>query len=98
MVKKYLPKPSDDNHLSDFGYHVDKKMMSRHTSLKKASKKIGTLTTMKRLNLIRNLTKKGSKNKEILSKDVDFMKKVYAREKERQKKSKAGAKKKNSKK
>ena len=78
---KRLPKPSNEIHLADDGYAVHKSDLSRHRSLKRASKKNGTLTVMKRLNLIRNLTKKGSKNKNVLSRDVNYLKKIYRKEK-----------------
>jgi hypothetical protein len=81
MPKILLPKPSPNVHLSKSGYRLDKTELSRHKSLKKASKKQGTLEVLKRLNLIRNLTKKDTLNKKKLSKDVDYMKKLYKTEK-----------------
>lgn len=87
MPRKLLPKPDKSNTLSRFGYSLSHKSTSRHTSLKSASKKYGTLPVLKRLNLIRNLTVP-EKNKKKLSQDVDYMKKVYAREKARRQQSK----------
>lgn len=83
-----LPKPSTNYHLADDGYKVSANKMSRHKALKQGSKKAGTLTVLKRLNLIRNLTKKGSKNKERMTDDVEYLKKLYATQKK-----KAGSKK-----
>jgi hypothetical protein len=86
MPRKLLPKPDKSNTLSRFGYSLSHKSTSRHNSLKSASKKYGTLPVLKRLNLIRNLTVP-EKNKKKLSQDVDYIKRVYAREKSRRQKS-----------
>ena len=40
--KKTLPKLRDEVHLSRSGYKVSKSVKSRHSSLRKASKKHGT--------------------------------------------------------
>jgi hypothetical protein len=91
--KKSLP-PIDTNiHLSNYGYSLDKTEKARKTSLKRASKKEGsTLPSkrlgeakllrpiLKRLNLIRNYTSIKS-NKTKMTKDVDFLKKEYKKEK-----------------
>ena len=69
-------------HLSDFGYTVKKNKMSRQASLKKASKKNGSLRVLRRLNLIRNLTAV-EKNKKKMSTDIDFLKKEYKKEKKK---------------
>ena len=95
MPVNILPLPDPNVHLSKYGYSVSKKKQSRQESLKKSSKKYGTLPVLKRLNLIRNLTSVKTSDKthkvhDIMSKDVDFMKKLYKNEKhslERQKKS-----------
>ena len=88
MVNKLLPKPDKNVHLSKYGYNLSKKSVSRQKSLKRASSKMGTLPVLKRLNLIRNLTQP-QENKKKLGSDVEFMKKVYAREKSRRQKSKS---------
>lgn len=92
MTRKLLPKPDTNVHLSKYGYNLTKKASSRQKSLKRASTKIGTLPVLKRLNLIRNLTQP-QENKKKLGSDVDFMKRVYSREKIRREKSKKGSKK-----
>ncbi len=79
--KNILPKISGNVHLSDYGYTLKNKEKSRKTSLKRASKEEGTLTTLRHLNLIRNYTKSVPKNYKKLSKDVEFLKKEYAKEK-----------------
>lgn len=76
-----LPKPDPNIHLSKDGYKVSASKVSRHKALKKGSKKYGTLATMRRVNLIRNLTKRGTKNRDILGEDVEYMKKLYRQEK-----------------
>lgn len=78
-----LPRPRKEIHLDSFGYKLKKSEKTRQASLRKASKKYGALEVEKHLNLIRNLTKKKTKNKKLLSKDVEYMKKLYSREKKR---------------
>ena len=82
-----LPKPDEKNHLSTFGYSLTKKKQSRHSSLKRASKKYGTLQVLKRVNLIRNITRPDLQNKKKLTTDVNYMKKLYQKEKKSTKKS-----------
>jgi hypothetical protein len=78
---KTLP-PIDKNiSLADFGYTVKKSSRSRHGSLKRASKKYGTLPILKRVNLIRNYSKGVTDNYQVLSSDVNYMKDQYAKEK-----------------
>jgi len=85
--KSKLPNPSLDKiHLSDFNYYLDYVDSTRQKALRKASKKHGTLKILKRVNLIRNITKHKSKNKKILSKDVDYLKKRYKKEKKKKSK------------
>jgi hypothetical protein len=93
MVKNILPIPNDDFHLKSVGYSIKNKKTTRHNSLRKASKKVGTLRVLKRLNLIRNLTKNNTKNKVILSDDVDYMKKMYKKQSKDKKGTKKGTKK-----
>ncbi len=88
MPRLLLPKPEPAGTLSKFGYELSKKQQSRHSSLKRASKKYGTLQVLKRVNLIRNLTTPAlTSNKKKLSSDVKFMKKIYAKEKKGTKKT-----------
>jgi hypothetical protein len=104
MPVKLLPRPDPAGiHLSKYGYSTAKKQSQRRSSLKRTSKKYGALPVLKRLNLIRNLTStetsdKTKKAHDVMSKDVDYMKKLYAHEKERKmsrgkKSSKKGSKK-----
>lgn len=73
---KTLP-PIDKNiSLSKYGYSVKSSKSRRHSSLKRASKQHSSLTVLRRLNLIRNYSKSGSKeNYKRLSDDVEYMKK-----------------------
>ena len=96
--KKLLPKPDKNVHLSKFGYVTSKKTSTRKASLKRASAKMGALPVLKRLNLIRNITRPDLEVKKTLSMDVNYMKKIYEKEKERQSRAKAGSKKSKSKK
>lgn len=86
--RKLLPQPDPDVHLSDDGYSTNKSAKSRQRALTRASKKYGSLSVMRRLNLIRNLSRKGSKQKKIMSKDVEYLKKKYSKSK-RSKRSKS---------
>lgn len=79
-----LPHPDkshDAPHLSKFGYATSKKASARHESLKRSSKKYGTLPVLKRLNLIRNITAPEQKSHKVMSQDVEYMKKLYKNEK-----------------
>jgi hypothetical protein len=78
-----LPKPDTKyHHLSKYGYKLSSKKETRHTSLKRASKKYGTLPVLKRVNLIRNITNPQlTKNKKKLDSDVKFMTQIYNKEK-----------------
>jgi hypothetical protein len=96
---KLLPRPDSSAsapHLSKQGYSTAKKASSRHNSLKRSSKKYGTLPVLKRLNLIRNLTAPDLEAHKVMSKDVEYMKKLYKHEKEK-KQSRTGSKKKSKK-
>lgn len=93
--KATLPPIGTDIRLSDYGYALRKSPRQRQASLRKASKKNGTLSTLLRVNLIRNYTAVPD-NKKKLTADVEYMKKLYAKEKS--KKSKKASKKKSSKK
>ena len=66
---------------------------TRKASLKRASSKMGALPVLKRLNLIRNITRPDLEVKKVLSKDVEYMKGIYEKEKARQSRAKAGSKK-----
>lgn len=81
--RKLLPKPDTKyHHLSKYGYKLDSKKETRHASLKRASKKYGTLPVLKRVNLIRNITNPQlTENKKKLASDVKFMTQLYNREK-----------------
>jgi len=67
-------------HLSDYGYALAKPEAKRKASLKRASSKEGTLTVLRRLNLIRNYTSVKS-NKKKMNKDMEFMKSQYLKKK-----------------
>jgi hypothetical protein len=78
-----LPPLDKEISLASYGYSTVKSKQSREIALKKASKDIGTLPVLKRTNLIRNYSKWNPKSYDVLSKDVEFLKKQYSREKER---------------
>jgi hypothetical protein len=75
--KQLLPKPSKFMSLTKFGYKTSKKQRSRHTSLKKASKRYGKLSVLRHINLIRNLQKNNKPIHKTMSSDVKFMSRYY---------------------
>jgi hypothetical protein len=101
MPVKLLPRPDKSvnaPHLSKYGYSTAKKSSSRHESLKRSSKKYGTLPVLKRLNLIRNITSPDLKAHKVMSSDVEYMKKLYKNEKTQSRSKKSKKNKKTSKK
>lgn len=78
---KRLPKPSGDMSLSKSGYSTKLPMHERRKALDRASRKYGTLTTLRHLNLIRNLQAYDSTAKKKMSRDVKYMKAKYAKQK-----------------
>jgi hypothetical protein len=74
---KTLPKPDNLVHLSKYGYSIHKSEKQRRTALQAAVKDYDTLLILRRLNLLRNF-QAVPKNKEIFSKDVDYMKQLYS--------------------
>lgn len=94
--KKILPKLNKRVSLIKHGYRLKRSNSKRRQSLNKASNNYGTLPVLRRVNLIRNYSKKNKKKYSTLSKDVDYMKNKYAIEKKKGviKKSKKTTKKK----
>jgi hypothetical protein len=81
-ANKTLPLVGDEFHLSDYGYTLHNSDKERKSSLKKASKgEKSALPVLKRVNLIRNYTKSVPENYFKLSKDVEFLKQEYKKEK-----------------
>jgi len=74
-----------DERLSTYGYSLSLSSDSREKALRKAIHAKGALIIGRRLNLIRNYTA-NIKNKTKLSRDVEFVKEMYALEKSRSKK------------
>ena len=91
--KLLLPQPGDEIHLSKYGYMLEKPKKSRQLSLKKASKKHGTLKVLKRTNLIATLSKSYPENYNKLRSDVEFLKKEYKHEKPTHKSTKKSTRK-----
>jgi len=79
--KKVLP-PVDKNgpHLRDYGYKVNNKQTSRRKSLDSASKKLGRLAVIRRMNLIRNYEHQPN-IKNTMSKDIKYLSGKYKQEK-----------------
>jgi nitrate reductase beta subunit len=76
-----LPKLGDEYHLSDYGYKLSKSEADRRKALTKASKSVGTLPVLRRLNLARNYSKNVPNNHKRYTQDVEYMKRKYKREK-----------------
>lgn len=74
--RKTLPKPDDKVHLTKYGYSVHASEEQRHNALRAASRDYGTLTILRRLNLLRNY-QAIPENKDIFSEDVEYMKHLY---------------------
>jgi len=75
--RKLLPRPSGDISLTKYGYKLHLKRNSKIRALRRASKKYGALPVLRHLNLIRNISKKGSVTKKKLGKDVKLMSRLY---------------------
>ena len=82
---KTLPKLGDKIHFTKYGYSIYKPEAERRSALRAASKAFNTLEVLRRLNLIRNY-QAIPQNKEIFSKDVEYMKKLYANVKKKKSK------------
>ena len=60
--------------LSKYGYKLSKSQLARHKALKKASRAVGTLDVLKRVNLIGNYSKSVPYNYKVLRDDVEYLK------------------------
>jgi len=70
--------PLKEGSLSKVGYSVTKSKTARHTALKKAVKKFGSLSTFRKLNAVGTFTKRTSKVKsKSFVADRDWVKKTY---------------------
>ena len=74
---KTLPKPDNLVHLSKYGYSIHRPEPERRAALRAAIKDYNTLLILRRLNLLRNY-QAIPENKEIFTKDVEYMKKLYS--------------------
>jgi hypothetical protein len=72
----YLPSLKQGS-LKKYGYSVHESMKKRHAALKKAIKKYGSLSTIKKLNAVKLLTKNTApKNSKIYKKDIRYVQKI----------------------
>jgi hypothetical protein len=78
---KKLFEIKDKGFLTSEGYKLDKPVKTRHSSLKKASKKKGSLKVLQHLNAIRTLQKSNPDAYKKLDVDVKYMQKIHADEK-----------------
>jgi hypothetical protein len=83
VSKKTLPTPSKapSDSLSRFGYKLSRSQRTRRHALKRAAKSRGTLSVLKRVNLIGNLSKSKPCIYETLREDVEYLKNMYAKQK-----------------
>lgn len=81
--KNILPpiSKSKSDSLSKYGYRLSKSPLARRRALKKAARSRGTLSVLKRVNLIGNYSKSIPVNYDKLRADVEFLKDEYAKEK-----------------
>ena len=81
--KNILPpiSKSKSDSLSKYGYRLSKSPLARRRALKKAARSRGTLSVLKRVNLIGNYSKSVPVNYDKLRADVEFLKDEYAKEK-----------------
>jgi hypothetical protein len=81
--RNILPQPSKltKDSLVKHGYKLSKSPKSRHRALLKAARSRGTLSVLKRVNLISILSKSVPKNYIKLRSDVEYLKNKYARKK-----------------
>lgn len=88
---RVLPDIDDSESLK---YKTNVSQAIRRKQLRAASKRMGTLAALRRLNLLRNYQATGSKAKKIMAEDVEYMKRLYATEKKKKSKKKSSKKKK----
>jgi hypothetical protein len=74
--RKTLPPPDDLIHLSTYGYSIHKPESVRRAALRAAAQDFDVLLVLRRLNLLRNY-QAIPENKEIFTRDVEFMKNMY---------------------
>lgn len=77
-----LPKRKSNIHLTKYGYSVHTAPVTRHRALDTASKSVGTLLVLRKMNYYRNLQGNVA-IKQIFSDDVEYMRNKYAHEKEK---------------
>ena len=94
---KILPEIDKNIHLRNYGYNVKDKPQSREKALKKASRELGTLPTLRRLNLIANYNKWNPEVESKMRDDVEYLKYEYKKEKSRNIKRQSKSNKKRSK-
>ena len=78
---KKLFEIKDEGFLRSEGYKLDKPMKTRRSSLRKASKKKGSLKVLRHLNAIRTLQKSNPDAYKKLNADVKYMQKIHAEDK-----------------
>lgn len=74
---KILPKPDPNVHLHDYGYVVNKNSEQRKKALKRASRELGTLPVLRRLNLLANYNKSNIEVEKKMRDDVEYMKRQH---------------------
>ena len=78
---KKLFEIKDKGFLTSEGYKLNKPETARRTSLRKASKKKGSLKVLRHLNAIRTLQKSNPTAYKKLDADVKYIQKIHASEK-----------------
>ena len=76
-----LPEADGKVSLRKYGWAASKSQAERRRALRRASKKYGTLTTLRHLGLRRNQQTHDAPHKEIFNNDMEYMMRLYRREK-----------------
>lgn len=80
--KPILPKLDNKLHLSPYGYSIHHSTQERRDALRNAAADYDLLVVLRRLNLARNY-QATAHAKEIMTSDVDYLKKLYANQKKK---------------
>lgn len=78
--KRILPPVGDEIRLSRYNYSIHQTQKERRESLNKAIRKFDILPVLRHLNLIRNYQSE-ERNKDKMTKDVEYLKKLYKKSK-----------------
>mgnify|MGYP000701639980 CR=1 FL=1 len=67
----------EEGELTKHGYHLDKSLIARHRALNKSVKEDGYVTVIRRLNLLRIFNKKNKDKYDLITSDMEYLRKKY---------------------